>query len=102
MVGKIIEWLDSMQGLTTKMVSESLAHEVDMQVRSFRLDLLIRILDLFVYITQLHECTNLCLLHSDVVNYFLVQGVPYLINLCSNVIIFWIKTIYVMFKLQIL
>jgi len=35
--------------------------------------ILICILDLFVYITKLHECTNLCLLCSDVANCFLVQ-----------------------------
>jgi len=53
------------------MVFESLAHEVDMYVCSFFLYLLICIFDLFVYVTQLHECTNLCLLCSDMVNYFL-------------------------------
>ena len=47
---------------------ESLAHEVDMHVYSFFLYLLICILDLFVYVTQLHECTNLYLLCSDLVN----------------------------------
>jgi len=51
------------------LVFESLAHEVDMHICSFFLYLLICILDLFVYVTQLHECTNLCLLYSDVVNY---------------------------------
>jgi len=35
--------------------------------------LLICFLDLFVYVTQLHVCTNLCLLCSDVVHYFLGQ-----------------------------
>ena len=57
------------------LVFESLAHEDHMQVRSFFLYMLICILDLFVYITKLHEHTNLCLLCSDVVNYFLVQSV---------------------------
>jgi hypothetical protein len=56
-----------------QLVFESLTHEIDMQVCSFFLYLLIRMLDLFVYITQLHECTNFCLLRSVVVNYFLVQ-----------------------------
>jgi hypothetical protein len=44
-----------------------------MYVCSFFLYLLICILDLFVYVTQLRECANLCLLCSDVVNYFLDQ-----------------------------
>jgi len=56
-----------------KLVFESLAREINTHVCSFILYLLIRILDLFVYITQLHECTNFCLLHSVMVNYFLVQ-----------------------------
>ena len=55
------------------LVFESLAHEVNMHVCSFFIYLLICILDLFVYITQLHEGTNLFLLRTDVVNYFLVQ-----------------------------
>jgi len=42
------------------LVFESLAHEVDMHVCSFLLYLLICILDLFLYVTQLHECSNLC------------------------------------------
>jgi len=54
-------------------VFESLAHEVNMYVCSIILYLLICILDLFVYVSQLHECTNLCLLWSEVVNYFLGQ-----------------------------
>jgi len=65
-------------------------------------NLLICILDLFVYVTQLHECTNLCLLRSNVVNYFLVQYVLYLLNWCSNVITVYVKIIYVMSKPQIL
>ena len=55
------------------LVFESLAHEVDMHVCSFSLYLLVCIFDLFVYVTQLHEGTNLYLLWSDVVNYFLGQ-----------------------------
>jgi len=55
------------------LVFESLAHEVDMHVCSFFIFLLICILDLFVYITQLREGTNLFPLCTDVVNYFLVQ-----------------------------
>ena len=48
--------------------------KLSMRVRSlFFFYLLIHILDLFVYITQLHECTNHWLLCSDVVNNFLVQ-----------------------------
>jgi len=43
------------------LVFESLAHEVDIHVCSSFLYLLICILDLFVYITKLHICTNLCL-----------------------------------------
>jgi len=44
------------------MVFESLAHEVNMHVCSIFLYLLICILYLFVYVTQLHECINFCLL----------------------------------------
>jgi len=51
-----------------------------------------------VCVTQLHECTNFCLLWSDVVNYFLGQWVIYLWNWCSNVITFYIKIIYVTLK----
>jgi len=43
------------------MVFESLAHEVNMHVRSLFHYLLICILDLFVHVTQLHEYTNFCL-----------------------------------------
>jgi hypothetical protein len=50
---------------------ECIAHEVDMHICSFVLYLLICILDLFLYVTQAHECEYLCLLYSDVVNYFL-------------------------------
>jgi len=60
------------------------------------------ILDLFVYVTQLHKCTNRCLLRSDMINHFLVQYVLYLLNWCSNVITFYIKIIYVTSKPQIL
>jgi hypothetical protein len=55
------------------LVFESLAHEVNIHVCSFILYLLICILDLFVYVSQLHEYTHLCLLWKDVVNYFLGQ-----------------------------
>jgi len=53
------------------MVFESLAHEFNMYVCSFLLYLLSHILNLFVYVTQLHVCTNICLLCSDMVNHFL-------------------------------
>jgi len=84
------------------LVFESLTHEVDLHVYSIFLYLLICILDLFVYVTQLHECTNFCLLRSNLVNYFLVHCVLYLLNWCSNVITVYIKIIYVMSKPQIL
>jgi len=44
-----------------------------MKLCSFFLYLLICSLDLLVYVTQLREHTNLCLLCSDVVNYFLAS-----------------------------
>jgi len=53
-------------------VFESLAHEVDMHACSF-FYVLICILYLFVYITQLLQCINLCLLRSNVLNYFIVH-----------------------------
>jgi len=57
------------------LIFESLSHAgyKHVCVCSILLYLLICTLDLFVYITQLHECTNVCLLHSYVVNYCLVQ-----------------------------
>jgi len=57
------------------------------------------ILELFVFVTQVHECTNL---FYEVVNYFLGQYVMYLLKWCSNAITFCTKTIYVMLKPQIL
>jgi hypothetical protein len=49
---------------------EGLAHEFDMHICSFFLYLLICVSDLFVYVTQLHECANVSLLCSEVVNFF--------------------------------
>ena len=56
------------------LVFESLAHEVDMHLCMFLfLNVLMCILNLLVYATRQHECTNCCLLWSDVVNYFFGQ-----------------------------
>jgi hypothetical protein len=44
------------------LVFESLENEVDLHVCSFFLYLIISPLDLFVYVTQIHECTNVFLL----------------------------------------
>jgi len=59
--------------ICSKLIFESLARKVDIHKRFFFLKLLKCILDLFVYIMELQECTNLYLLCSDVVNYFFVQ-----------------------------
>jgi len=56
-----------------RLLFEGFANEINMHVRSIFLYPLIRMLDLFMYITQLHECTNFCLLRNVVVNHFLVQ-----------------------------
>jgi hypothetical protein len=66
----------------------------------FLLCLLICIFDMFVYITKPYECTNLRLLRSDAVNYFLVQSVLYLLNWCCYVIIFRIKSKYDYFHIH--
>jgi len=53
----------------SKLVFESLAHKIDIDLCFFFLLLLICILDRVVYIMKLHECTTLHRLCSDVVNF---------------------------------
>jgi hypothetical protein len=48
------------------------------------------------------QCTNFCLLRSDVVNYFLVYKYCIFLNWCTKVITCYTNISYVMLKPQIL
>jgi len=73
-------------------------------------DLVRTVVQLFFYVLKFYldtvllysQCTNLCLLCSDVVNYFLGHEYCIFLNWCSNVIPCYTNISYVMLKPQII